>query len=308
MNTRRFSTRAALAVLAGAALAACTSHGPRPDRAKAVDTDRLAQRAAPFEAFMRRAARIDPGFSGPDSVAEAVRTAAGYDPRQLEAGMIAYAAVAALQEPGFVAGVRAAARRDPGLAQRLSARPEAVADLPGSAAALARAGAALRRQGESLSGRGEAVRQAAYTLQRQGWAKAASSDPKGRLAEVKLISDAGYRPADDDAAGLRRSLQPAAAAAPVMTPVLARGLALAALETLGRPTPAALAGEANSGLCVRLAKHDYLQCLASAGPNYEDVFCVGRHAMIDPGVCATAAGGGASPAKVALAGRGGERR
>jgi hypothetical protein len=34
-----------------------------------------------------------------------------------------------------------------------------------------------------------------------------------------------------------------------------------------------------------MAKLNLYQCLASAGPHYEDIFCLGQHAMIDPGQC-----------------------
>jgi hypothetical protein len=38
-------------------------------------------------------------------------------------------------------------------------------------------------------------------------------------------------------------------------------------------------------MCLRIAKLNYHQCLASAGPQYEDIYCLGQHAMIDPGQC-----------------------
>ena len=34
-----------------------------------------------------------------------------------------------------------------------------------------------------------------------------------------------------------------------------------------------------------------------AGPNYEDVFCLGRHAMMDTGQCVTQASGWSEPAQ-----------
>ena len=34
-----------------------------------------------------------------------------------------------------------------------------------------------------------------------------------------------------------------------------------------------------------MAKLNLYQCLASAGPHYEDIYCLGQHAMIDPGQC-----------------------
>jgi hypothetical protein len=46
-----------------------------------------------------------------------------------------------------------------------------------------------------------------------------------------------------------------------------------------------LMSEPRSGSCIRLAKLNLFQCLATAGPHYEDIFCLGQHAMIDPGQC-----------------------
>ena len=47
----------------------------------------------------------------------------------------------------------------------------------------------------------------------------------------------------------------------------------------------ALMSEPRSGSCLRLAKLNYHQCLASAGPHYEDIYCLGQHPMMDPGQC-----------------------
>jgi len=44
---------------------------------------------------------------------------------------------------------------------------------------------------------------------------------------------------------------------------------------------------------VRMAKLNYHQCLASAGPYYEDVYCLGRHALQETGQCVAQAGGAA---------------
>ena len=85
--------------------------------------------------------------------------------------MIAYAAMAALQEPRFVAGVRAG--RDRGeLARRLAANPQAALDLPGADAAAGRASGALYAQGEALADEGRKVKKAAYSVQHQAWSKA----------------------------------------------------------------------------------------------------------------------------------------
>ena len=40
-----------------------------------------------------------------------------------------------------------------------------------------------------------------------------------------------------------------------------------------------------------MAKLNLYQCLAVARPNYEDVFCLGQHAMMDTGRCMIRAAG-----------------
>ena len=46
-----------------------------------------------------------------------------------------------------------------------------------------------------------------------------------------------------------------------------------------------LMSESRSGQCLRSAKLNYHQCLAAAGTHYEDIYCLGLHAMSDPGQC-----------------------
>ena len=89
----------------------------------------------------------------------------------------------------------------------------------------------------------------------------------------------------------------AAAAAPPYTPTVVRGLAIAALAALGEANDAnaepimALTHEPNIGMCATTSKLNLYQCLAVARPNYEDVFCLGQHAMMDTGRCMIRAAG-----------------
>ena len=245
----------------------------------------LAAEASAFESFMRRARGIDAGFSGPADVAQALQTGASHDPHELEAGMVAYAALAALQEPRFVAAVRA--QRDRGdLARRLAADPQAALALPGGEAAGALANGALYAQGVALFTDGERVKHAAYSVQRQGWAKAKVPDAAGRLSRVKRISAAGYQPSREDAAELQTALAHPTRRAGAPSAAVAHGVALAALTVLGEDGRArSLLTEPRAGSCLRLAKLNLYQCLASAGPHYEDIYCLGQHAMMDTGQC-----------------------
>jgi hypothetical protein len=275
-------------VLAGCATA---PEGPRypiaagsAARPSASADRELAAEASAFESFMRRARGIDADFAGPADVSQALQTGASHEPKELEAGMIAYAAMAALQEPRFVAAVRA--ERDRGLAGRLTADPRVALDLPGGEQAGARASGALYAQGAALSGEGEKVKHAAYTVQHQAWAKTMVSDPRERLSRVKRISAEGYRPSRDDGARLQSALAEGGRRGGTSSAVVARGVALAALSVLGEDGKArSLMSEPRAGSCLRIAKLNLYQCLASAGPHYEDIYCLGQHAMIDPGQC-----------------------
>jgi hypothetical protein len=275
---------AALAVtLAGCASEPARESGPR---AEVSPGGRMETEAMAFESYMRRARSIDPSFSSPGEVSQALQTGASYEPAQLQAGMVAYAAMAALQEPSFVAGVQRQGRGGD-LARRLAENPEAALALPGGQAAASRAGAALLRQGQAVSENGQRVKRAAYSVQHQSWSKTNVADPGGRLARVKRLSASGYRPEPGDAAHLHEALADGARRGGGSTsPVVARGVALAALSVLGEEGRGhGLMSEPRTGSCLRLAKLNLYQCLASAGPQYEDIFCLGQHAMTDSGQC-----------------------
>jgi hypothetical protein len=296
-NIRGWGVALAAAAAPAVILGACASVGvgarvsaPRePERAPsgAARADRsLEQQASAFESFMRKAGGIDAGFSGPGAVASALQVGAGHEPKELQAGMIAYAAVAALQEPRFVDGVRKAGRAD--LARRLAADPQAAMAIPGAEAAAARASGALARQGEALAADGRRVKQASYTLQKQGWSKQTVPNAPARLARVKAISASGYRAQPGDQAQLYRAVADGGRRGGAASPVVQRGVALAALSVLGEPGRGrALMSEPKSGLCLRIAKLNLYQCLASAGPHYEDVYCLATHAMLEPAGCVT---------------------
>lgn len=250
--------------------------------------------AGAFEAYTRRTAAIDARFANPAEIGERLRTAAGYEPKQLEASMIAYAAMAALQEPRFVQGVRAGGRD---LGRRLAADPNAALDVPGGAAAAARASAALARRGEALAGAGAQVKKASYSIQHQPWSRAKVPNAAQRLAAVKQA--AVYRPDPGDRARLTAAVAEGGRRGGT-SPVIARGVAAAALTVLGQDAAArGLMSERNAGMCLRLAKLNYHQCLAASGTHYEDIYCLGVHAMTDPGACVVEA---TKPARVRRAG------
>lgn len=245
----------------------------------------LTAEASVFAAYMRRARAIDDRFSGPGEVAQSLEAGASHEPRQLDEGMIAYAAVAALQEPRFVDGLRGKGdRRD--LARRLAADPAYALELPGGTAAAARASGALVAQGEALHAQGLRVKRAAYTVQHQAWSRRMVGDARARLAEVKRLSSEPYRAEPGETAQLYAAMTEAGRRSGPAGPAVVRGVAAAALSVLGEPGEAkSLLHEPQSASCLRLAKLNLYQCLAAAGPQYEDIFCLGQHAMADPGQC-----------------------
>ncbi len=140
------------------------------------------------------------------------------------------------------------------------------------------------------------MKTSAYGVQRQAWARAMVADPRGRLARVK--QSAVYRPDDTDRAQLQRAVSQGGARPGASGPVVQRGVALAALSVLGQGDRGrALLNEPKSGMCLRLAKLDFHQCLSAAGPYYEDIYCLGQHAMIDPGQCVVEAAQGRTLAR-----------
>lgn len=259
----------------------------------------LVSEAGAFESYMRKARTIDADFAGPGEVSQALRTGASHEPGQLQAGMVAYAALAALQEPRFVAALKAASGRED-LARRLTADPAAALALPGGEAAAARASGALLAQGAALREQGLRVKRAAYSVQHQAWSKTPVADPAGRLARVKRLS-AERRAGESPAEGrLYAAIGEAGRQGGPPGPAATRGVALAALSVLGQEGRGrALMSEPRTSSCLRLAKLNLYQCLASAGPQYEDIFCLGQHAMADAGQCVVEAA--ARPARRATA-------
>jgi len=283
-------------------LAGCASEPPR--RAAMRPNERMAMRPAPpraqealaprqadliaqasaFESFMRHARGIDGDFSGPAEVAQAVQTGAAHAPGELESGMVAYAALAALQEPAFVNAVRA--ERDGGaLARRIEADPAAAMMLPGARDASARASGALYAQGQALAAEGQKVKHAAYAVQHQPWSTQRTNGA-AQLVQVKRAGNAGYHPEAGDGEKLAESLSQAGRRGGAPSPLVTHGVALAALSLLGREgADRSLLADVRTGSCLRVAKLNYHQCLAAAGTRYEDIYCLGQHAMIDPGQC-----------------------
>ena len=298
-----------------AALHAPAPAAPEPGASVAVSRT-VVEAAGAFQGYMHRAGALSAHFDGGGAVAKALSVAAGYQPAQLEQGAIAYGALAALQDAAFVEAVREAApgeaARD-ALAARLVAEPAAVLQIPGADETAARVATEIGRRSGALQIDGEAVRKAAYAVQKEAWSKGAVEHAPERLVAVKALAaaPAALTAADQEElmGGLAalRAWSAAPGAQGRATPAVARALAVAALAALGRggeehdADVRALLADARGLDCLKLAKLNLYQCLAVAGPHYEDMFCLGRHAMADTGQCVTATVGWSGPLESAPA-------
>lgn len=298
-----FAVVCSLGASAGTVTAQSMSNGP-----DVMLPPGLMTAAAAFEHYTRGAQAIDAGFTSGPSVAKALVIGASYEPHQFQTGMVAYAALAALQDEDFVANVRAAGgeRGYQGqngggdLAAQLAADPYLVMRLDGAQHAASMAAAALAARGGPLEDAGRSVKQAAYTVQHSAWSKANIVEPAARLARIKAIS---AQPFNADGGDVSRALQSSAMrptrvsyGPSVPSPLVVRALALAAEAILGEATDdpqvlTAFTSEPQQASCLKMAKLNLYQCLAVAGPHYEDIFCLGQHAMIDTGQCVLKAAG-----------------
>jgi hypothetical protein len=309
---RRSLTLAALA--AAAAVAGCAQPpppAPPPPPPPVSLSSKLIEDASAYRAYMARAAAITPAFANGQQVADSLRTGESYQPEQLLRGAIVYGAVAALQDPAFVAGVRKYAA-DPNQRQQIAyailGNPAYAAGMDGAASAAGLVIAAVGEDGRKLLDDGRQVKQAAYEVQKGAWSKA---EVAGRDARLQLAKQLSSTPGLGETAETARLQQASvggaalgltpAVAAPPYSPIVTRSLALAALAALGyaddahtdQVTP--LLADPTTGSCLNLSKLDLYQCLAVAKPHYEDVFCLGEHALGETGSCLLKAVGLAIP-------------
>jgi len=306
-----------------AALVVGCAEAPEPTGPSAVAqlppvtlSPRLAEQAAAYRTYMTRAAAISPPFADGPSIAHSLTAGASYEPKQLVRGAIAYGAIVALQDPAFVAGVRAFAA-DPAQRQAVTysilSDPAYAVGFPGSASAAGAIITALGDQGRQVYDQGKRVKQAAYDIQASSWSKADVPNRDVRLQQAKSVSAAPLLGDAAETARLQQAAlggaQPApmvipAPASPPYTPLVIRSLAVAALAALGQAGDAnvdqvtALMVEPNASSCLNLSKLNLYQCLAVSKPHYEDVFCLGEHVMLDTGRCVMKSSGAVMPIEI----------
>ena len=309
------TTRLTLALVAAsfAAGLAGQAFAQQDDNSSARLPREVIEAASAYETFIERAGAIEPRFADGEAIRSAMVTAEMWQPQQLGQGAVAYAALVAMQEPAFVGGVRRAGAGPSGaetLIRALEADPRQAAAIEGADAAAQRINAALIVQAERLAETGRRVKQSAYDIQHQAWSRQTVPDGAARLALAKQMAELPLKPSADDVAHLFQvaAAPPAYAGAPAggppgYTPVVQRALTLAVLAILGRADRAELenAGvlrtRAGAGDCMTMARLNLYQCLAVAGPHYEDIFCMGEHALKETGQCLREGAG--APARIA---------
>ena len=276
---------------------------------------RVLEMASEYRAYMRQAAAVRTHFENGQAIEASLADVEAYEPQQLIRGAVAYGAVIALQDPAFVAGVRvyagnSAIRRD--FADRIIADPNYITGMPGAATAANMIMSSMSQHGQRMAVLGGQIRAQAYEVQRaQAWSKTFVADREGRLARAKLVSAAPMTPVPDDVRELTAAVAgtdgfmarelPGAAgidpATPPFTPFVARSLAIAALASLGEggeeneTALESLLNDTTAGFCLNMSKLNLYQCLAVAKPYYEDMFCLGLHALADTGQCIAKAAG-----------------
>jgi hypothetical protein len=271
----------------------------------------VVERASAFRGYMARASQVSPTFQNGEQIQASLKVGAAYEAKSFMNGAVAYAAVLALQDPAFVASVREVAANP---AQRqeminnLFSNPSYATVFKGSDSAAGLIIDTIGGDGLKLFMAGKAVKQAAYDVQKSSWSKASVVDRDGRLASTKSLSTSPALAESADVAVLQQAstggqslgLTPRAAEAPY-SPVVIRGLALAALAALGAAGDEnlvsidALSADPATNSCLNMAKLNLYQCLAVAKPHYEDIFCLGQHILIDTGACVIKAAGANVP-------------
>ncbi len=274
-------------------------------------SDRIIGLAAGYVSHTDRVRSLSSGFQNAEEVARDLRQASAYKVSDLEAGAIAYGAVIAVQDPAFITAIGAYAR-DPDrrrtLAELLYGNPATINALAGTRHAADQVVAALDSQGRAIFANGLAIKQSAYGIQHQAWSKTMVSGRPQRLADIKALGEQGLVP-DRQTADLiqrvssgpsRERLGPQDAPdrpGQVNTSLVTRTLAVAALAVLGDvrndhdDQALGLMQDGSTHRCLTMAKLNLYQCLAVAGPQYEDVFCMGQHAVKDTGQCLIEAAG-----------------
>jgi hypothetical protein len=275
----------------------------------------VVQQAGAYATYMRKASAISPVFPNGPSVGDALRIGARSEQHQLQQGVVAYAAIVALQDPAFVNTVKGfashASTRDAMIGYIL-ADPNYVLTLGGHESAAGLIVATLNSQAARLNAVGDKVKQESLDIQlKAAWSKKPVPNPDQRLSDIKTLSTSPLTSDDDLAVQLEQAETApspvAVSGPPVQGPynqAVVRGMALAALAVLGRAGDGnmdyvmPLLTNDNDGYCFNMAKLNLYQCLSVARPYYEDMYCLGLHVLDDTAKCVSTSIGHPQPAAI----------
>jgi hypothetical protein len=272
---------------------------------------RVIEQAAAYADYMAKAGGMSPQFKDASQVSAALTLAEAFEPQQLRRGAIAYGAVAALQDRDFVAGVRtyvADPEQRRSVVNEIYRDPAYALGFKGADSAAGRIIAEIGEAGTDVFVNGKRVKQAAYDVQRQAWSRTPIQNREARLARAKANSTLPMTASLERITRLQGSASGAIPPAnigysvtPPYNPLVIRALAVAALAALGEAGESqqtgiqAIMAEPSTDSCLNLSKLNLYQCLAVAGPQYEDVFCLGQHILMDTGQCMIRSVGAAMP-------------
>lgn len=168
----------------------------------------VAEAASVYVKYIAAAQRMDANFADGDMVQAKLAQGTAFEPTQLARGAVAYAAIVAMQDPTFRAEVAKLAT-DPqqrhSMAANIFSDPSYARVLPGADSAARRAIEALKGDGEAVYNAGVGVKQAAYDIQRQKWAKDHVKVRDARLATAKQNSSTPLMASSDHSAELIRA-------------------------------------------------------------------------------------------------------
>ena len=129
---------------------------------------RIFEQAGAYVDYVAKARTISADFTVPDQVASALTRGESFEPQQLRRDAITYAAMLALQDPTFVAGVRlyvAVPGQRPQVIAELYKNPAYAVGFKGSDSAAGRIISKVGEAGTQIYAAGRAVKQAAYDVQ-----------------------------------------------------------------------------------------------------------------------------------------------
>ncbi|WP_140984997.1 hypothetical protein [Asticcacaulis tiandongensis] len=216
VSKKRFWLRLSAGVVTLAMVAACKTveppPPPPPPPAPAGPpvslSPHVSDAASIYVTYVNLARNMGSGLADGQAVATRLQEGASYEPTQMATGAVAYGAIVAMQEPAFRSQLRGyasdeATRRE--MVDRLIRDPSYAASIPGANIAARRVILALSSDGEAIYKKGAEFKQAAYSIQKEKWAKGVVTGPAERLAATKLASSTKQSVFADESAHLMAS-------------------------------------------------------------------------------------------------------